>query len=301
MSKKTKRTKVNESPGFTQYKVHWNGVNFKLHVDGVEFYGWRRITSSPQDGTFWAVDIFAQREGKHFAVKSVPYLEKDPMVSQKSLDADLCAIANEWWYKRCQGNHETLNDLLKRAGEPVLIFNNVVTLDHAINELRRFRHEALSSGHQRYMGITSDGPRDPRLTIRINLRKDAEAARKKPLRAPSPSTMIIDVPPGSSPGPALSSEDSQDVLSLLMQLERTTDKAQGRRLRASLRKLGYNGGAKAIRAQVDAQAKAKATAPEVEAPKATRSKRVPTQPRKGTKHAASAPKPRQRARKKRSK
>jgi len=252
-----KKKQKGENPGFNQYKVTWSGVNFTLMVEGVKFYGWRRITSSPQDGKFWAVDVFAKWDNHTFAVKSVPYLDSDPFKDKYSLNADLCAIANEWWYQRCQGNHDTLADLVKKSKEPVITFRTLASVDAAIASFKRHRDEAILSGHHRFVGIKSDGEHDPRVTIQLNLRKDAVQFQKSRVAPP----LQITAPTASH------DEETEDITgiedevkSLLDQLERTKNKGQGRKLRAALRKLGYHGGAKAIRERIKSE-KREATEP----------------------------------------
>lgn len=233
--------------GFNQYLVKWTATNFKFatHDPVAEFYGqWRKTLMRPSNVPCYAVDMWAHYNGRDFAVESCHYTD-DPRLDMRSLEGDLCAMANKFLFGRLSGNLDTLDDLIKRCKQPRLMIKNLQTLDTLLIRLKEIRDTAMSCGGTRYLTIPHDGPDDssdevPEVTLQINLTR--EALLLDGARVPS-------VDYGKS---YLSSEgmrthiqaDKKTIRAIVEKLRSTQDPAEARRLRSVLRRMGHHGGSR---------------------------------------------------------
>lgn len=148
--------------GFNQYAIAWTSdhTHFKFETDrDVYFYGWyRRTRIGTGDNIAHALDVFAKvktGEQREFSVKSLTYAD-DPRTDLNSLNADLCAVANMWFYKTINADVESIEDLIQQAKRPKFIIKTFGTLDKFISELREIRKVAVVSGGTRILTLQSD-------------------------------------------------------------------------------------------------------------------------------------------------
>jgi hypothetical protein len=243
--------------GFTQYTIDWvdDAKTFKVKtpIEGVNFEGhWRRTQDMRSGVEVFAVDLYAHRNGRVFAVQSIPYRGDDPLGDILSLNADICAAINQWLYCRCAGNVETLDDLERRAAHPLVHISRVESIDRAIIRLREVRDTALRAGGRRCVTIEGDRSGDPPLVIELDLSSQAIAMGGK-VPPPMFGGALDGVTKGSAPTATKEQASEENVLALVDKLEQTKDKSQARKLRAILRKMGHRGGARAIRAKMKAK------------------------------------------------
>lgn len=234
--------------GFNQYCVHWDDDQLRFHfkVEGIKFYGeWRLTRCQNQRVLAWAIDIWAERDDHHYCVESIPYLSGDPREDMKSLDADICAAVNKWFYRRCKGNAETLDDLRKRAENPTVTITHLETLDRIILRLKETRDTAIRAGGTRWFQIVGDKyEEEPRPRLRITLTEQAVAAKGK---VPSLyEGAVFDGVKGGRTAPIAQKPDESNVQALVERLLETKDKGEARKIRGVLRKMGHRGGARAL-------------------------------------------------------
>lgn len=235
-----------ESEGFTQYDVVWdkNYINFKLKSETTLFYGWWRKIS---DEAF-AIDLHCQYEGKEYNCEVLYYTE-DPRESIESLNADLCAAVNKWFYNKCRGSMETIKSLELKASKPVIHINSIETIDRILIELKDYRDTAIRSGGLYTYMFSGDKEGDPSMRIVLDLSVQAKGLEG---RVPSlytgaildQSTQINQSPRKGKKRRVEISEgmNNASINSILEKLKSTTDKAQQRKYRSILRKLGHRGG-----------------------------------------------------------
>lgn len=248
-----------ESRGFNQYPVNWDKdrVNFTIDVqDGMgneaHFYGhWRRAVFQNNVVGF-AVDMWC-RYGEHpYSVESCFYIE-DPREKPSSLNADICAMVNKFLHQRLDDCAMTLDDLRKKADQPILQLRTIEELDEIIMALREFRSTGARCGGERCHTIAvSDGrdERTPKIGLRLNFTNALSLTgnqkgdpNEQPLPAASAKTKRKGrrAKAGAS---SVATKPTGNVASLIEQLKSSTDKAEKRRLRAALRAAGHRGGLK---------------------------------------------------------
>jgi hypothetical protein len=240
-----------EAEGFTQYDVQWDDrvINFRLKNEIGLFYGWVRRVSTKS----FAVDLHCQYNQKEYNCETIFYTE-DPRDDLDSLNADLCAAVNKWFYYRCRGDYETIDTLEQRSAKPTIYINTIETIDKLLIGLRDYRDTAIKSGGRYTYMFTGDNPNDPSMRIVLDLSTQAKALDG---RVPSLFTgVLLDqvTDPNISftkkgkrqgRGPTPPSNVFQgNINELIEKLKTTKDKAQQRKLRAILRRMGHKGGAR---------------------------------------------------------
>lgn len=244
--------------GFNQYTIKWDDdqVNFKFTVEGIEFYGWYRKSKNNQEREVcWAVDLYARHGGHDYAIRSIPYYMADPRKNPRSLNADLCAAANDWLFQRCRGKIESLDDLRRRADQPQIKINKLETLDKIIMQLKEFRAAAMYSGGRRHIRIEGDEEDATRLGIQLDVTSQAIVNKGKAPRLNEGGTLDRTKIKKTQEAVREKSEayvpDKANVLELVDRLEKCKDKSESRKIRAALRKMGHRGGARSIRAELE--------------------------------------------------
>ena len=236
-----------EAEGFTQYDVQWDDdlINFKLKNEVGIFYGWLRRIS----GKSHAVDLYTQFKGKSYNCETIFYVD-DPRDDLDSLNADICAAVNKWFYYKCRGDYDTLHTLELKANKPVITITSMETIDKILLGLRNYRDTALGSGGLYTYMFTGDKENDPSMRIVLNLAQQAKALQG---RVPSLYTgSLLDVSSDIQALPRKKDRQKRmaengnvfkgNIEELVTKLKETKDKSQQRKLRAILRKMGHSGG-----------------------------------------------------------
>lgn len=237
--------------GFNLYAVEWNETNFGVTMDdGSRFYGcWRKTVFGDRPDTRregYAIDIWAKYKGHEYAVDSIPYLDIDPRSKPKSLDADICAAISKFMFY-VENDSDNLEQLRKKASRPRVRITRLSTLDQLCMRILEMREVALRSGGERIFTIEGDREEDPILGIIIDV--TAQAALIKDGRIPPLDRgAILDTPAGrGGDGRAFTFRaDPKSIAALVEKLRVTKNKAEARKLRAVLRKMGHRGGARSI-------------------------------------------------------
>jgi len=226
---------------FTQYKIQWDKykANFNSLTGSIKFYGsWRQARIFEEDGTesmAYAIDLFVTHNEKTYPVECIRYI-KDPRSHMGSLNADICAAVNKWLYFKCSGTLKTIEELQHKSDSPVVEFRKSGSIDRLIFRLKEFRDTALRYGGFRALTLEGDIPGGPVVTLQTNLTDEsAKLKGRVPGLFESEATL--------TPRRTLSKiEDKGAVTELLEKLQDTKDKAQQRKIRATLRRLGCRGG-----------------------------------------------------------
>jgi len=237
-----------ESEGFTQYDVQWDAktINFKLKNDIGIFYGWWRKVS----GEAYAIDLYCQFKGKTYNCDVLWYVE-DPRKNIDSLNADICAATNKWFYYKCRGNYETIESLELKATKPIIHIESIKVIDQILLDLKDHRDSAIGSGGLYTYAFTGEEKDDPSMRIELNLSSQARGLKG---RVPSLYTgAILDRTADLEKTSKKEMKNRQpegnlhsgSIDSLLQKLKETKDKNQQRKLRAILRRMGHSGGARA--------------------------------------------------------
>lgn len=257
-----------EQVPFKESGIKWQNDRTSFHFEtseGVRFYGWyRRTRQRNSDAVAHCIDVYAKRtdaEGKEkdVAVDSIVYLEKDPRENIRSVNADLIALANKWFFQRLNGKATILDDLVIRADKPTLKINSMQTLDMIILRLKEYRHTALHSGGERYLEIKGDGP-EPPVGIRLNLTAQAFVLKGKvPKIGRGISADIARKSSGRgvkggdvktrSIMPVVASGNVDDLMKALIAAKDAGDKATCRQIRGTLREMGIRGGLRGYNSQ----------------------------------------------------
>jgi len=251
MSLKPEIEKEDEGQGFQQYEIKWDNhtVNFKFKTAEAEYHGWwRKIGVKDSDKIGYGIDIFVIYEGKRYNVETIPYINEDPRKDLPSLNADIGAAANKWFYYKCKGTFETIKDLEQRAAKPTITIHRLETLDRILIKLKEYRDTALRSGGFRVMTFTGDdSEKDPSMRIEMDLTTQAAALQGR-VPALIDGVILDRVGKDSSKrtkgrGQQLTvSADPKNVKVLIEKLAASKDKAECRKIRAALRKMGHKGG-----------------------------------------------------------
>lgn len=249
------RAKGNQSNGV--YKIKWDKekINFYFDTDdGLHFYGWWRYAKILHTDTmFNAVDVYVKREHDDpnqymdVCVDSLTYPE-DPRENLQSLNADICAASNRWFYQNFNGEVRAIDQLIKQARYPTIHINQLGTLDRLIMRLKEFRHVAITSGGTRLCELAGD-KKNPPLLVSINVTEQAMALKGKAptiLQSTLMDSALRTKRGGDIRANAVSiTADPENVKALLNQLKQTRDKGVARKIRAMLRAMGHRGGARA--------------------------------------------------------
>lgn len=249
---KTENQKGFIPEGFHQYDIKWDKdtINFSFNTEGGKFFGWWRKIQVKDGKTAYGVDLHVEYESKKYSIDTLGYRDTDPRDDLQSLNADICAAANKWFYHKCKGNFDTIEELEQRAAKPTIIIERLETLDRIILKLKEYRDTALRSGGLRVMTFTGDDPdKDPSMRIQMDLTTQALALEG---RVPSlfDGTILDRVADDNSKrtkgrGKPIEVEaDSKNINELLKKLHTSGNKSEQRKLRALLRKLGHKGGAR---------------------------------------------------------
>jgi len=240
-----------EAEGFTQYDIQWDDIliNFKLKNEIGLFYGWlRRIC-----GKSHAIDLHTQFKGKSYNCETIFYVD-DPRDDLDSLNADICAAVNKWFYYKCRGDYETIHTLELKSTKPAITITSMETIDKILIGLKEYRDTALSSGGLYTYMFTGDKENDPSMRIILDLSKQARALQG---RVPSLYTgSLLDVASDTQTLPRKKDRQKRmaengnvfkgNIDALITKLQETKDKSQQRKLRAILRKMGHSGGTRSL-------------------------------------------------------
>jgi len=239
--------------GFHQYDIEWDKetINFKFKAEEGKFYGWwRKVRVGAEGKIAYGIDILVEYKSHRYNVKTLLYFNNDPRGDLQSLDADICAAANKWFYSKCQGTFDTIEDLQQRAAKPTIMIRQLETLDRIILRLKEYRDTSIKCGGLRIMTFTGDTPeKDPSMRIEIDLTTQALGYKG---RAPSlfAGAVLDRVAKDSSKKSQGRSEpikavpDSKNVQTLVQKLQSSKDKVERRKIRATLRRMGHKGGAR---------------------------------------------------------
>lgn len=241
--------------GFSQYNIKWDGrlTNFQFKAEGGKFYGWWRKTGIKGGGIGYAIDLHVEYKDKGCFIETLGYLNKDPRKDIESLNADICAAANKWFYYQCEGSLETLSQLQQRVDKPVLTVTKLNTLDKMIVDLKACRDISLRSGGARVVILEGDDPdNDPSggMRIKINLTTQAAAFEGKipPLLFESAALDGVTVSKAkrgvgkTKRTEAIATTNQKTIDELLKKLASSKDKREQRKIRGTLRRMGHRGG-----------------------------------------------------------
>ena len=241
-----------DGKGFNQYPIKWKGTNFTLDVEEGHFYGcWRKTTywnrSNHVRRAGYAIDMWCSYKGHDYSVESIPYLDVDPREDERSLNSDICAAVNKFLYRRLSGDLPQVEDLRKRAARPLIHISHLETLDRLILRMQEVREVALRSGGQRLIAMEGDLEDEPVLGISLDLTQQALILEGK---VPSLLMGAVYDDPGHS-RPIKKKPAIENVMALVERLEAKPPKAEARKLRAILRRMGHRGGARTIRKKLE--------------------------------------------------
>jgi len=243
--------------GFNQFNVHWDKhtINFKFKAGGGSFYGWWRKCSSHGD-LVYAIDIHVQHKEDTFNVDSIYYYTGDPREDLYSLDSDICAACNKWFFHKCNGNFETIDSLLLKANQPTIIFKTIESLDMVIHEMKVFRDNAIRTGGCYTLILDPpDTEGNPKNGVRIQTHLFTQALGLKGRVPALYSGAILDTNTSVTGRKKNAHKKNREATSsvtvtsgsinqLMDQLKKSTNKTEKRKLRAALRKMGHRGGAR---------------------------------------------------------
>lgn len=245
----------------------------------VHFYGWWRHTKFLRDDgngrqigsqfPGWAVDIFARVEftdgtKKELAVESITYEKgpgqyNDPRDVMHSLNSDICAAIRKWFFTALRGDAETVRQLVLRAKSPIIEVPSLEWLDRLILTLTHTRETALMAGGERSVVIHTGFDKDPNIVLRMNFTEMAVMLAETQSRVPNlyQGTMIEQVVESGGAKGVKAKElkftadpshvaTLQDRLRVLNKQVKTNPaaKREARQIRATLRRMGHNGGAR---------------------------------------------------------
>lgn len=243
--------------GFSQYNIKWDDrlTNFQFQAEGGKFYGWWRKTGIKGGGIGYGIDLHAEYKDKNCYIQTLGYLDKDPRKNMESLNADICAAVNKWFYHQCEGTFDTLSQLQQKVNKPILTVLKLNTLDKMIVNLKECRDTSLRSGGARIVILTGDDPdRDPSggMRIKINLTTQAAALKGKVPPLLFESAAIDGVTVSKSKRgrgrtirqEAIATTNQKTIDELLEKLSSSKDKREQRKLRGTLRRMGHRGGIK---------------------------------------------------------
>jgi len=262
---------TDEARGFNQYPVVWDKERINFTVDVIDcvgnkahFYGqWRRTQFAGGIHGF-AIDMWCQFNGYPYSVESTLYLD-DPRERPSSMSADICAMANKFLHQRLDGSALTLDDLRKKADQPILELKTVDELDNIIATLREFRNLGVRAGGSRCCTLSVPALRGteervPKIGVALNFTTARALSGTSNYRVDDDATPA---PAGATVASAkkrkgrrakdggaavtsskASKEMSDDLEELTNRLRTSADKGEKRRIRARLRELGHKGGLK---------------------------------------------------------
>jgi len=252
----TKDRDKESNVGFNQFNVHWDkhAVNFKFNAGGGLFYGWWRKTGTGAEiKPLFAVDIHVKYKGNSYNVESIQYYDGDPHEDRYSLDSDICAACNKWFFYKANGNFDTIEGLQQKADKPTLYFNRIEALDKIIINLKGFRDTAIRCGGRRILILEgTNKEKDPSGGVRLQVDFTTQAHGLKG-RVPSLYAGAILDNATSVEGRKKNAKreqrpkiigDQKSIDQLITQLKNSTDKTEKRKIRAMLRKMGHSGGAR---------------------------------------------------------
>lgn len=243
--------------GFNQFNIHWDKhtINFKFQACGGMFFGWWRKCHMESDKKAFAIDIHVKHKHDRFNVDSIIYYDDDPREDLYSLESDICAACNKWFFHKCNGNWDTIDSLLLKANQPTLVIHSISAFDMMLLELKQFRDSAIRTGARRTLILDpEDVINKPKHGVRIEIDFSAQAKGLKG-RVPALYTggMLdtVTTKEGQKKGAhkkgkkqPINKAASGTIDQLVKQLQNSTDKVEKRKLRAALRKMGHKGGAR---------------------------------------------------------
>ena len=243
--------------GFNQFNIHWDKhtINFKFKACGGFFFGWWRKCSIDGNKKVFAIDIHVQYKNDQFNVESICYYDEDPRKDVYSLESDICAACNKWFFHKCNGNWDTIESLLLKANQPTVIIRSISAFDMMLLNLKQFRDVAIRTGSRRTLILDPEDVIDkPKHGVRIEVDFSAQAKGLKG-RVPALYTggMLdtVTTKEGRKKNarkkkdrPQTSVAVSGNIEQLIAQLQNSTNKTEKRKLRAALRKMGHKGGAR---------------------------------------------------------
>lgn len=245
------------SEGFSQYNIQWDDkmTNFKFEAEGGKFYGWWRKTTIKGGGVAYAIDLQVEYEKRHYSVETIGYMKGDPRKDLVSLNADICASANKWFYHQCDGTFDTIQQLQQKADKPTLVITKLNTFDKIILDLKGCRDTSLRSGGHRVVTLTGDDPdNDPSGGVRIKVDLSSQAAalegKVPPLLYESSALDSVTVSKSkrgkgkAERQEAIAATNQKNIEELLEALGKSRDKSEQRRIRSQLRRMGHSGGAR---------------------------------------------------------
>lgn len=265
------RIKPNESGQIA--KDEWKDAHVaKFKADGVEFRAeWRKTrlhNDNNQGVDGYCIDLYVKDDPKAqgWLARSISYFY-DPRLGQgglPSLNADICSAALLWMGRTLNGGRKTFEDLAMRANHPTIHINRAETIGRIIMKLTEFYKTAITAGGQRTLEFHGD--REGEVGLRISVDLTAQAIALDGKKAPSIAMgSILDVVKGAGQGTGAtavvkdaegkargraivntpSSGNVDSIVKMLEAAKASGDKAQQRKLRAALRKMGHRGGARA--------------------------------------------------------
>jgi hypothetical protein len=248
-----------EEDKFDHYDVEWDDKNlrFKVMAHGGKFYGdIRRSMIRGSETIAFAIDLRVQFTEKIYTIKTIGYVQDDPRKNMQSLNADICAAINQWWYNKCHGDFDTIERLEKRAMKPTVRIKHLATIDRILRDLRDVRDDAIRTGGHRCFAFEGDnGNKEPNMRIDLDLSREA-AAFQHHKRIPSlfdgyapmendikstrakkskrKTTQSKTVQSGSTGGRLV------DIERLAEELRKCKDPKQKSKIRRTLRKIDHN-------------------------------------------------------------
>lgn len=270
--------------GMVHFTGEWRKTKFARQDDN------GKVLSDSVPG--WSIDMRAtvdlgEGKSRRFLVESLRYEDVpnpegvggDPRRDMHSLNSDICAAIRRWFFFEVKGDADTVRQLVRRANKPEVRAPSLEWLDRLILRLHETRDTALRAGGERTIVIDTGTDGDATFAITMNFSDVAIATEGKPPSLYTGGMTEGIVKSGGSTGKGLRGErgkaapvaktmamtpDPSNVAALtarvaeLNALAKNGDmaaKAEARKIRSALRKMGHAGGARSA-----AQAKAVATA-----------------------------------------
>lgn len=250
----------NEQAAFTSDGVRWRNNHTTFHFEtseGVTFYGWYRRTRQRNSETIaHCIDIYAKHtdaEGKmrDVAVDSIVYLNHDPRENLKAANADLCALANRWFFQRLNGKAETLDTLMSKAEKPTIRINRLETVDRLLMKLREYRDTGMRCGGERILEIKGDDDTPP-VTLFLNLSAQSFALKGKVPALDRGALYDVTLDKkgeGKGTRRVVNTPSAGNVDALVKALQAAKEqgnKSEARKIRAILRNMGHKGGSRGM-------------------------------------------------------
>lgn len=241
---------------------HWRKTNFARMTEAGKV-----LADAPVPG--WSIDLYARIEyggaGKpeEYLVDSLRYeqgpAQGDPRSNMHILNSDICCAIRRWFFFDVRGARETVAALRKRADRPMLKVPSLAWLDNFIMKCQEVRSTALRAGGQRSITIDSGIEDAPVVMLHMDFTSLAVATDGKGVSTKTGGMQESIIRSGGRKGtekgakPTAFVVDPKNLADLKKRVAElnvkakagdNAAKAEARKIRAAMRKLGARGGAR---------------------------------------------------------